>query len=191
MNKAIFLDKDGTVIKNIPYNKNVNLITLEDHALESLGKLKNAGYLLIVITNQSGIARGFFNESVMNAMRNKINKLLQPSIEKLDGFYYCPHLENGVVKKYSKKCNCRKPNPGLIFQAALDHDIDISQSWLIGDSTTDIEAGNRAGCRTILIHKLKEKISFSKISNPEFTVGDLNEAVFHVIDHPQELPVIR
>lgn len=102
MSKAIFLDKDRTLIKNIPYNKEVQLIMLEDYVLDALCKFKKAGYLLIVITNQSGIARGYFTKSAIPPIIEKINALLRPAIEKLDGFYYCPHLENGIVKNFQR-----------------------------------------------------------------------------------------
>ncbi len=143
MSKAIFIDKDGTLIPDIPYNVDPDKITLENNLIEGLVKLKEEGYLLIVISNQSGVERGYFREEALVNVVFKIKTLLTQHSLTLDGFYYCPH--------YTTKCNCRKPEPGLIIRAAKEHNIDLKDSWMIGDILNDVEAGNRAGCKTILI----------------------------------------
>jgi D,D-heptose 1,7-bisphosphate phosphatase len=146
--KAIFLDKDGTLVHDVPYNVNPDLITLCPSVSEGLQKLHQAGYQLFVITNQSGVARGYFSESALADVEKRLRSLLPVP---LAGFYYCPHHPEGVVADYAVACTCRKPNPGLIYHAAAAHGVDLAQSWLIGDILHDVEAGNRAGCRTILI----------------------------------------
>jgi len=151
MNKAIFLDKDGTVIPDIPYNVNPELITIQDNALPGLKKLYDDGYLLIVISNQSGVARGYFKEVDLEAVKLKLNDLLQSAGISITGFYFCFHHPEGTVDGYNIECDCRKPQPGMLLQAAIDHNIDLQASWMMGDILNDVEAGNRAGCRTILI----------------------------------------
>lgn len=156
MQKAVFLDKDGTLIENVDYNVNTERITLLSGVVPTLKELKAEGYLLIVITNQSGVAQGMFEESAIKNVGNYLKRLLSLWHVRLDGFYYCPHYVDGVVKEYATDCDCRKPKPGLLMQAAFDFDIDLRNSWMIGDLITDVEAGKRAGCRTILFNKDKE-----------------------------------
>ncbi|MBD2257221.1 HAD family hydrolase [Pseudanabaena sp. FACHB-2040] len=148
MQKAIFLDKDGTLIEDVPYNVDPARMMLCPRALSGVHKLYQAGYQLIVITNQSGIARGYFDESALTAVEQRLRQMLELP---LAGFYYCPHHPNGTVAEYAVSCDCRKPKPGMLLQAAADHDIDLHQSWFIGDILNDVEAGLRAGCRTVLI----------------------------------------
>lgn len=144
MNKAIFIDKDGTLINDIPYNVDPHLIRLENYALESLWQFQRQGYSLVVVSNQSGIEAGYFYEDDLINVQNKIAELLSEKEVQLNGFYYCPHLEKS-------KCNCRKPKPGLLLKAAEDLQIDLSRSWMIGDILNDVEAGRTAGCKTILL----------------------------------------
>jgi D-glycero-D-manno-heptose 1,7-bisphosphate phosphatase len=151
MNKAIFIDKDGTLIDDIPYNVNPSRIKFTEGAPEGLKKLSLEGYLLIIVSNQSGIARGYFTEAEIEVVEKKIKQMMASSSIQLDGFYYCPHHPDGTVEAYAYLCNCRKPKPGLILQASKDFNIDLSRSWMIGDILHDIEAGNRAGCKTVLL----------------------------------------
>ena len=148
---AVFLDKDGTLIPDVPYNVDPARITLVDGALPTLRRLVDAGYRLIVITNQSGVARGYFDEAALPAVEQRLRELLAAGGLALDGFYYCPHHPDGVVPEYAIACGCRKPAPGLLQHAAREQGVDLAQSWFVGDILNDVEAGNRAGCRTILI----------------------------------------
>jgi D-glycero-D-manno-heptose 1,7-bisphosphate phosphatase len=148
MQKAIFLDKDGTLIEDVPYNVDPKRMVLCAGTLNGVQKLHRAGYQLIVISNQSGVARGYFTEAALGPVEQQLRRLLQVP---LAGFYYCPHHPNGSVREYAFQCKCRKPEPGMLFQAAADHGIDLRQSWFIGDILNDVEAGRKAGCRTILI----------------------------------------
>jgi D-glycero-D-manno-heptose 1,7-bisphosphate phosphatase len=151
MNKAIFLDKDGTLIPDIPYNVDPDRITMESHAVAGLKKLQDKGYKLIIISNQSGVARGYFAEDMLTAVASRIKDLFSINNINLDGFYYCPHHPEGVVSGYNIDCDCRKPAAGMLLRAADDHNISLKDSWMIGDILNDVEAGNRAGCRTVLI----------------------------------------
>lgn len=151
MKKAVFIDKDGTLIKDVPYNVLPAKIELDAHAAAGLSLLQEQDYLLIVVTNQPGVALGYFSEAAVQNTFLVINELLRKQGVRLDGFYYCPHHVDGIVWPYAMACNCRKPAPGMLFKAATEMNIDLRRSWMIGDILHDVEAGNRAGCRTILI----------------------------------------
>src|SRR5690349_19351411 len=132
MRKAVFIVRDGTLIKNIPYNADPSIISLEFYAAKMLQWMKRKDFLLIVISNQSGVARGFFSETDVNKMHEAIQQILSEYNVQLDAFYYCPHLIEGTVKEYAIDCNCRKPKPGLILSAAKDFNINLNESWVIG-----------------------------------------------------------
>ena len=150
--KAVFIDKDGTLIRDIPFNVDPELISLEQGAGEGLKQLSESGYLLIVVSNQSGVALGYFREQDLAAVDSRIQDLLTPYKVQIDAFYYCPHSMAGIIKEYAIACDCRKPGAGLLLQAAKDFDIDLQGSWMIGDILHDVEAGRRAGCRTVLVN---------------------------------------
>jgi D,D-heptose 1,7-bisphosphate phosphatase len=149
--RAIFLDKDGTLVDNIPYNVEPRRITLAAGAGAALRLLARLDYRLFVVSNQDGIAHGRFTEDAMHAVGNRLSDLLFRERLTLDGFYYCPHHPQGAVPQYAVDCLCRKPQPGMLIKAANEHGIDLSASWMVGDILHDVEAGNRAGCRTLLI----------------------------------------
>ncbi len=173
-NAAIFLDKDGTLIPDIPYNVNPGLITLATDAIEGLKMLDNKGYKLIVVSNQSGIARGYFAEEAMIGVKEKLEQLLALHQIKLSGFYYCPH--------HTTNCTCRKPQPGMLLEAANDHQIDLERSWMIGDILNDVEAGNRAGCSSVLIDNGNETEWLTgPYRNPTLKCASINEAAHHIL----------
>lgn len=149
--KAIFLDKDGTLVDNLPYNVEPRRIRLSSGAGPALRLLARLDYRFFVVSNQAGIALGRFTEDAMGVVSDRLADLLFRENLSLDGFYYCPHDPAGTVAPYAIACHCRKPHPGLLLKAALEHGIDLRASWMIGDILHDIEAGNRAGCRTILL----------------------------------------
>jgi D-glycero-D-manno-heptose 1,7-bisphosphate phosphatase len=177
MRRAIFLDKDGTLIKNVPYNVDPGKISLEPFAKEALRSLQDNTYELFVVSNQSGVALGYFSEADLLPVNHRIRRLLQASRVNIKGFYYCPHLNNGAIAAYSKECDCRKPKPGLLLQAARDHQIDLMNSWMIGDILDDVEAGKKAGCKTILLNNGNETewLLYEK-RKPNFIVNNLKEA---------------
>lgn len=180
--KAVFLDKDGTLVEDIPYNVDPDRVRLMEGALEGLRLLQNYGYDLIVVTNQSGVARGFFDEQDVHWMMRRLSDLLASKGIFLKGYYYCPHHPEGKFSKYAVDCFCRKPQPGMLYQAALERHIRLSDSWMIGDILHDVEAGNRAGCKTILLnndHETEWKLTTSR--RPKFIVRDLAEAAQAIV----------
>jgi len=155
--KAIFLDRDGTINKYVGFLINIDDFELLPGVVEAIKKINESGYLAIVITNQPVIARGEVSLEELHQIHNKMETLLGNEGAYLDAIYYCPHHPDsgfdGEIKELKVKCNCRKPNPGMINQAAIDYNIDLKQSWMVGDDKNDIEAGKNAGCRTALIGK--------------------------------------
>jgi D-glycero-D-manno-heptose 1,7-bisphosphate phosphatase len=183
MNKAIFLDKDGTLIEDVPYNVDPELIKFTYGALEGLSMLNELGYVFIIISNQSGVARGYFKEEALTDVRNKIELMLQEGNVQLKDFYYCPHYYNPDIKEYANPCSCRKPEPGLLLKAAQEHGIDLTQSWMIGDILNDVEAGKKAGCKAILISKSESEGAFEHSdSTPDYVAGNLAEAARHIAE---------
>jgi histidinol-phosphate phosphatase family protein len=182
--RAVFLDKDGTLVEDVPYNVDPSLIRLTPGAARSLALLRSATFKLIVISNQSGVARGLFPESALAAVETRLRALLRQAGAELDGFYYCPHHPEGSQPAYAIACDCRKPSPGLILRAAAEHAVEPSQSWFIGDILHDVEAGRRAGCRTILIDNGNEtEWQLSPLRQPDFTAPDLAAAARLVLQH--------
>jgi D,D-heptose 1,7-bisphosphate phosphatase len=182
MNKAIFLDKDGTLIVDVPYNVDPARIELYFDIGPALQRLQTAGYKLIVISNQAGVARGYFVEDALDGVIAALRNQLSAFGVMLDGFYYCPHHPDGSVTTYAIDCDCRKPQPGLIQRAARDHNIDLSQSWMVGDILNDVEAGNRAGCRTLLIDRGNETEWLTgPFRTPTATVSSLVEMADYIL----------
>jgi D-glycero-D-manno-heptose 1,7-bisphosphate phosphatase len=158
------------------------LITLEPHAGTALRLLSNAGYKLAVISNQSGVAYGHFKEEELTGVKRQLEMLLREQGVKLDGFYYCPHHPLGTVSEYSVDCYCRKPLPGLLLQAAAHLDADLGASWMIGDILHDVEAGNRAGCHTIIIDNGNEtEWSVGPYRIPSYRVANLEQAAISIL----------
>lgn len=153
---TVFIDKDGTLIEDIPYNVDPDRIRLMPDAIPALSRLVAAGCRLVVVTNQSGVARGLFDESRLEAVRVRIAEELAAEGVPLSGFYHCPHLPEGQVHEYAVACECRKPGDGLLRRAAADLGIDLHRAWMVGDILDDVEAGNRAGCTTILVDRASE-----------------------------------
>ena len=139
-NRAVFLDKDGTLVENVPYNVDPQRITLAPGAVEAVSRLAGQGYRIIVVSNQPGVALGYFAPSALEGVEHRLEELLPA----LDGFYFCPHAPGAG-------CSCRKPACGMLVRAAEEHGVDLRSSWMVGDILDDVEAGRRAGCRTILV----------------------------------------
>lgn len=139
--KAVFLDRDGTIIEEVNFLSDPDQVNLFTGTLEALRSLKDAGYLIIVVTNQSGVGRGFFSEDDVHAVHARIQELTKDAV---DAFYFCPHLPDDG-------CECRKPGDGMMRQAAMEFGIDLTNSWIIGDKSLDVRAGNFAGIKSILV----------------------------------------
>lgn len=153
--KAIFLDRDGTINKYVGFLRNITEFSLIDGATEAIGKMNRSGYLAVVVTNQPVIARGEVSYAELEEIHNKMETLLGLQGVYLDGIYYCPHHPHkgyeGEVPELKFDCECRKPKPGMLLKASEDFNIDLSASWMVGDSINDVLAGKAAGCRTALI----------------------------------------
>jgi D-glycero-D-manno-heptose 1,7-bisphosphate phosphatase len=177
LRRAVFLDKDGTLIHDVPYNVEPARIRLIPRTGEGLRLLRSRGFHLVVVSNQSGVARGYFPESALSPVQRKLRLLLAELGVPLSGFYYCPHDPSGAVPEYRTRCFCRKPKPGMILKAAQRLNIDLSSSWMIGDILDDIEAGKAAGCRTVLLVNGNEtEWQLSKPRTPDYFAENLVEA---------------
>lgn len=179
---AVFLDKDGTLLRNVPYNVDVSRMRFSEGAQEALPLLARAGLSLVVVTNQSGVARGLFPERDLEPVRERLEAMVADLGCRLDGFYYCPHLPQAVHPRYARHCTCRKPRSGMLRQAARDLGIDLRLSWMIGDTLDDVEAGSRAGCRSIFLDNGGETMWRRGPERwPYATVQDLEQAAWLIV----------
>lgn len=149
--KAIFMDRDDTLIEDPGYLSDQGQVKLLPGVPWALIQLKDMGYKLVVVTNQSAVARGIITENVLRKIHDRLEYLLAQQNARLDAIYYCPYHPEGSVAKFRRDSDCRKPNPGMLLMAADELDIDLAESWMIGNAGHDVEAGLRAGCKTILI----------------------------------------
>ena len=177
-NKAIFLDRDNTIIEDPGYINNPDQVKLLEGVTEPLSELKAMGYKLVVVSNQSGVARGIVTEEALGQIHKRLEQLLAEKGVSLDRIYYCPYYIDGVIPKYRKDSDWRKPNPGMLLAAGKDMDIDLPESWMVGDSPSDIEAGARAGCRTIMLagRTHEQKIKPGE-PGPDYRAVNLKEVV--------------
>lgn len=157
MTKAVFLDRDGTIVEDTGYLHEREKVRFFPGVEKAIALLNSRGFKVIVVTNQAGVARGYYTEETVLDLNRHIQESLAAWGASIDSFYYCPHHIEGVVEKYKIACQCRKPNTGMIEQAVRDFGIDLAASFLIGDQLSDIEAGHRAGCRTVLLGGADDK----------------------------------
>ena len=149
MNKAVFFDRDGTLNEEVHYLHKIEDFKWIEGAIDAIKFCNDNGYLAIVITNQSGVARGYYPESDIMKLYDWMNDDLAKHGARLDGIYYCPHHPTGKVKEYAIDCDCRKPKPGMLFKAQKDHNIDLKSSYLIGDGVRDVECAEAAEVKGI------------------------------------------
>lgn len=191
--KAVFLDRDNTLIEDPGYINHPNQVHLLPGAAAALAQLRRMGYLLVVVSNQSGVARGIVTEEVLEKIHRQLNRRLTDEGASLDAIYYCPYHPEGVIPKYRMESELRKPAPGMLLQAAADLDIDLDRSWMIGDTYRDIAAGMRAGCKTILIDSPVTRAARTATDPiPDRKVGSIREAanVIRMMEQnpPKEAP---
>jgi D-glycero-D-manno-heptose 1,7-bisphosphate phosphatase len=171
-NRAAFIDRDGTLIEEVNFLSRVEDLRIFPYTGEALKLLKNAGYLIIVVTNQSGIGRGIYDEAAMHSIHEAMQAKLGSMI---DGFYFCPHLP-------CDGCSCRKPGLGMIESAANDFAIDISGSWMIGDKKIDVETGRNAGISSAMVMTGYGRSHFRTLDEePEISAENLLEAVRAIV----------
>jgi D-glycero-D-manno-heptose 1,7-bisphosphate phosphatase len=190
MHKAVFLDKDGTINEDFGYINDPSNIKLISGSAEAIKLLNNAGYKVIVISNQSGIARGYITEGQLQAVDKALKKEVLAQGGYIDDIYYCPHHPEIGLHPYKRVCQCRKPEPGMLKKAAKEHGLDLSQSYMIGDKATDIEAGKRAGTKTIFVTtgwgKEEQMVLKEKQITSDHIAKDLLKAVKWVLSNERK-----
>jgi D,D-heptose 1,7-bisphosphate phosphatase len=179
--KAVFIDKDGPLIENRPFDWGGDNLRMLPGSVEGLRLLHHAGYALIVVTNQDGIAHGCCTEEAITNVEITLRIRLAAAEIPLSGFYYCPHDPQGTVPRYATHCACRKPKPGMLMQAACELRINLAQSWMVGDILHDVEAGRWAGCQTVLLTNGNEtEWEMSAMRWPDLLADNVLEAA-HLI----------
>lgn len=185
MSAAVFIDKDGTLVHDLPYNVDADRIELREDAGPALARLQAAGYQLIVVSNQPGVARGLYPESALAAVWARLASDLAPFGVTFRAFYHCPHHPQGLNPLYAYQCDCRKPRPAMLVRAALEHELDLARSWMVGDILDDVEAGRRAGCRTVLLDVGSEtEWRRGAARKPHARAGSLTEAADCILAEP-------
>jgi D-glycero-D-manno-heptose 1,7-bisphosphate phosphatase len=149
--RAVFLDRDGTINEEREYLHRVEEFAFIPGVPAAIRRLKEAGFRVIVVTNQSGIGRGYYDEAALCALHRHLDAELARQGTAIDGYYFCPHHPHHGVGDYRRSCGCRKPLPGMLLQAAADFGIDLAASYIVGDKLADVEAGVAAGCRPVLV----------------------------------------
>lgn len=182
MNKAVFLDRDGVITKEPPYYAHkIEQLELNSKSAEAIRLLNENGFKVIIVSNQSGVARGYYQEKDIEIYNMAMQKKLEEKNAYIDAIYYCPHYPKATIKEYRIDCDCRKPKPGMLRQAEKDLNLNLKRSFLVGDKMSDIEAGYRAGCKTILVLTSQGNDELKKSSKmdikPNYISNDLYTAV--------------
>lgn len=190
MHPAIFLDRDGTLVESRHYPTEPDQLVLYPGVAAELRRLQAAGFRLVLITNQAGVALGLIQPQQLERMHAHLRAELRREGVKLDAIYVCPHHPNGTVPELAIACDCRKPKPGMLSRAAAELALDLSQSWFVGDILDDIEAGNRAGCRTVLVDLGTELFPKQPIRWPAYVARNTVHAL-QIIEAAAEIgPVV-
>jgi D-glycero-D-manno-heptose 1,7-bisphosphate phosphatase len=181
---AVFLDRDGTLLEEAGYLDRLDRLVFFPYSVDAVRLLNRANFAVIVVTNQAGIARGIFKESFVAEAHHHISARLSGGGAHVDGYYYCPHHPEAVIEAYRKSCDCRKPEPGLLRQAAAEHGLALERSFVIGDRWHDLEAGRRVGARGVLVRtgygKTEEQAPHASVT-PAAVVDNLVEAVSWIL----------
>lgn len=184
--RAIFLDRDGTLVRPVHYPTRPEELQLYPDLGPALHELQEMGFLLVVITNQSGLARGYFAEADLQHMHASLQADLHKLGVRLSGIYYCPHHPEGIMPDLATECECRKPRPGLLLRAARELHIDLENSWFVGDILDDVEAGNAAGCHTVLVDLGSEPPPEQALRQPDFVARDTLHAL-HIVNAIEQI----
>ncbi|MEK7283612.1 MAG: HAD family hydrolase [Acidobacteriota bacterium] len=184
---AVFMDRDGTISEEVGYVNHLSRYRLLPRSLEAIRLINEAGLMAIVTTNQSGVARGYFSQDLVEAVHARLLSLAAGAGARLDAVYYCPHHPAEGSPPWRAACDCRKPKPGMILRAAREHGIDLERSYVVGDSVVDIEAGAAAGVRGVLVltgygRGLLEHQKERFRTPPAHTADDLLEAVRWILE---------
>jgi D-glycero-D-manno-heptose 1,7-bisphosphate phosphatase len=186
MRQAVFMDRDGTVSEETGYIDQVERFRLYPCAAPAIRKLNQAGLRVILVTNQSGVARGYFSEEVVERIHTKLRQELAREGAYLDAIYYCPHHPEGTVSLYRRQCDCRKPGLGMLERAAREFDLDLAVSFMVGDRYRDLETGFRAGARSILVLSGYGEGEYSSDKQtwrrqPHYVARDLSDAAEWIV----------
>lgn len=178
--RAVFLDRDGTLIREVGYLATLDALEILPGVGRALRQLGEAGFLRIVVTNQSGVARGYFDLNFVAATHDELRRRLREEGADVEAFYSCPHHPD-----HTGPCACRKPSPGLIHAAALEWDVDLARSWVAGDKAADVELARAAGCRSALVRtgygaQTAEELAAAGVA-PDVTAEDLEAAVQEIL----------
>jgi D-glycero-D-manno-heptose 1,7-bisphosphate phosphatase len=183
--KAIFLDRDGTINEEKDYLHRIEDFAFIPGAPEAIRRLKGAGFLVMVVTNQSGVARGYFSREDVDRLHQHIQRELAKIGTAIDAFYLCPHHPEKGLGEFKVDCDCRKGRPGMLLQAAAEHGIDLAASWMIGDKRADLEAGRAAGCQSLLVRTGygEEELAQGAGALAAAVVDDLSAAADYILDN--------
>ncbi len=184
MNKAVFLDRDGVITQEPPhYAHKLDQLALIPKSGDAIKLLNEDGFMVVIVSNQAGIAHGYFQEEDAVSFNQAMRRRLAEEGASVDAVYYCPHHAEAKVEKYQVDCDCRKPKPGMLVMAGKELDIDMKSSYMIGDRLTDIEAGKRAGCKTVLVKtgNGSETVQNNRIEC-DHIADDLYGAVSYILD---------
>jgi len=149
--RAVFLDRDGTMIEDVGYLDRLERLKLFPYTVDAVRILNKAGFKIVVVTSQNGVANGMLTEEFLHEAHAHLSRVFEAAGAKVEGYYYCPHSTYASVERYRTDCECRKPKPGMILAAARDHGLDVARSFVVGDRWRDIEMGLAAGTKTVLV----------------------------------------
>jgi D-glycero-D-manno-heptose 1,7-bisphosphate phosphatase len=188
--RAVFIDKDGTLVEDVPYNVDPARVRLARDAVPAVRRLAEQGFTLVIVTNQAGVARGLFPESAVEEMGRHLIRVLADRGVRIAGFYFCPHLPDAAIPEYRVDCDCRKPQPGLIRRACDELDLNPDESWMVGDIATDVAAGQAAGCRTVLANANPARELEKLRVAPTIVAATLNEAADALLSATEFEPAV-
>ncbi|MBW2649288.1 MAG: D-glycero-beta-D-manno-heptose 1,7-bisphosphate 7-phosphatase [Deltaproteobacteria bacterium] len=185
-NRAVFLDRDGTINEEMGYLDSLEKLRIFPATFDAVRMINEAGMKVVVVTNQSGVARGFFDEDFVNSVHARINEILREKGAFIDRFYYCPHHPTEGVGRYRISCDCRKPAPGMLIRASEELDIDLPSSYVVGDMEKDVEVANNVGARGILVRTGYGKNVVTSDIKPAFIAEDILAAAEWIMKDQKE-----
>ena len=185
-NTAVFLDRDGTIVEEVGYLDSLEKLTLFPNTPKAIRLINESGMRAVVITNQSGVARGYFKEDFVRTVHRHIEKMLRGKGAVIDGFYYCPHHPTEGRGKYLTSCICRKPEAGMLIRAAEEMNVDLSRSYVVGDTCKDVELAAKVGAKGVLVRtgygSDRQKEAICHESKPVYIAEDILDAVKWIIE---------
>jgi D-glycero-D-manno-heptose 1,7-bisphosphate phosphatase len=189
MRPAVFLDRDGTIIEESGYLDRLERLVFFPYSIDAIRSLTRAGFAVVVVTNQAGIARGIVREAFVGEAHRHIAARVEAGGGRIDGFYYCPHYPAGTVQEYARACDCRKPGAGMFRRAAADLDLDLARSFTVGDRWHDVEVAKAIGARGVLVRTglgATEEQSGAGKATPAAIVDDLAAAAAWILEETQQ-----